>query len=204
MCQAIKSSFRVMIKLFIVILAVTATLSGCTRRLGYGVLLWSPNEEEIASGSVVSVVSQSDIQDSYLVRLDTDASETSIARWRVRFFETEEEAFSRGAEYEELATVYARSGRNALPMRRAPELKNDNIVYRLREGEVVKLIGREDEQSDLSGLVSYWALRRTYTGMNSLSSTLSIPMRNLLSPALRTRCCSSSWTMCGDRSTSWT
>ncbi len=172
MRQAIQSSFRLTIRFIIVILAVTVTLTGCGRRLGYGVLLWSEDEDQIASGSVVSVVSESDLQDTYLIRLDASRSEagaveTTVARWRVRFFETEEEASGAADAYKELATVYARSERNALPMRSAPELKAGNIMYRLRDGEVVKLIGREDEQTDLSGLVSYWYLALTETGIEA-------------------------------------
>ena len=172
MRQAIQTSFRPAIRFLIVILAVTATLTGCGRRLGYGVLLWSEDEDEIASGSLVSVVSESDLQDIYVIRPEANSDESgsgqmTVARWRVRFFETEEDAVSAADAYQELATVYARSGRNALPMRNDPELKTGNIAYRLREGEVVKLIGREDEETDLSGLVSYWYLALTETGIEA-------------------------------------
>ncbi|MCK4515775.1 MAG: hypothetical protein KAU31_10985, partial [Spirochaetaceae bacterium] len=172
MRQAIQTSFRSAIRFLIVILAVTATLTGCGRRLGYGVLLWSEDEDKIASGSLVSVVSESDLQDIYVIRPEANSDESgsgqmTVARWRVRFFEIEEDAVGAADAYQELATVYARSGRNALPMRNDPELKTGNIAYRLREGEVVKLIGREDEETDLSGLVSYWYLALTETGIEA-------------------------------------
>ncbi len=172
MRQAIQTSFRLTFRFLIVILAFAATLSGCGRRLGYGVLLWSEDEDQIASGSLVSVVSESDLQDIYVIRPEANSDESgsgqmTVARWRVRFFEIEEDAVSAANAYQELATVYARSGRNALPMRNDPELKTGNIVYRLREGEVVKLIGREDEETDLSGLVSYWYLALTETGVEA-------------------------------------
>ncbi len=151
MRQAIQSSFGPAIRFLIVILAISAALTGCSRRLGYGVLLWSEDENEIASGSVVSVVSESDLQDTYTIRpeasrIGASPVEMTVARWRVRFFQTEEDATGDAAAYQEMATVYARSLRNALPMRSDPELKMANIVYRLRDGEVVKLIGQEDEQ----------------------------------------------------------
>lgn len=167
MRQAIHSSFGPAIRFFIVILAVSVTLTGCNRRLGYGVLLWSEDENEIASGSVVSVVSESDLQDTYMIRSDASPVETAVARWRVRFFETEADAAGDATAYQELATVYARSRRNALPMRSDPGLQTANIVYRLRDGEVIKLIGREAEQSNLSGLVSYWYSALTETGVQA-------------------------------------
>lgn len=172
MRQAIQSSFRPAITILIVILALSAILMGCSKPLGYGVLLWSEDENEIASGSLVSVVSESDLQDAYVIRIepkpgDASSVETTVTRWRVRLFETEEEATGYGASYDELATLYARSARNALPMRSDPNLGGNNIVYRLRDGEVVKLIGRADEESNLSGLVSYWYSAITETGVQA-------------------------------------
>jgi len=164
-----RQAYRISIRtaLLALILAVAATLIGCDRKIGYGVLLWSPDEDQISSGSVVSVLSESDIQDTYGIRDEETSTEATVDRWRVRFFETEEEAQSEAAAYAELATVYARSGRNALPMRSAPEIKDDNIVYRLRDGEVIKIIDRAEEETNLSGLVSYWYTALTDTGIQA-------------------------------------
>jgi hypothetical protein len=150
-----------------ILLVLILTLSGCARRIGYGVVLWSEDEAQIASGSVVTVASESDLQDTYVIRNEETSAEATVVRWRVRFFETEEAAVADAQAYEELATVYGRSARNALPMRGAPELKNGNILYRLREGETVKLIGRAEEQTDLSGLLAYWYSALTETGIEA-------------------------------------
>ncbi len=188
MRQAIQSSFGPAIRFLIVILAISAALTGCSRRLGYGVLLWSEDENEITSGSVVSVVSESDLQDTYTIRpeasrIGASPVEMTVARWRVRFFQTEEDATGDAAAYQEMATVYARSLRNALPMRSDPELKMANIVYRLRDGEVVKLIGQEDEQSNLSGLVSYWYSALTETGVQAYVFGYELSLFDPLDPA---------------------
>lgn len=160
MHQATRTSCRTLLLLLIFALA----LSACSRSIGYGVVLWSDNEDALPSGTVVTIVSQSDIHDTYEIRSDTGPVET-LARWRVRFHQTEEDAAADALAYADLAQVYARSTRNALPMRSDPGIAADNIVYRLREGEVIKIIGRGDEPANLSGLVSYWYRAQTATGV---------------------------------------
>lgn len=152
---------------FIATLVATLALTGCSRPLGYGVLLWSEDEAAVRSGTVVSVLSESDLQDTYELRVDSAGEEFTIPRWRVRFFETLEAAEAESEEYSEVATVYARATRNALPMRRKPDNKSDNIIYRLREGEEIKIIGRDEETTNLSGLVSYWYRALTSTGVSA-------------------------------------
>jgi len=155
------------LKILLTIAAPFLLATACSKSLGYGVLLWSEDERMIPSGSFVTVVSESNIQDTYEFRANGIDGTTTVPRWRIDFFETEEEAAAEAAGYADLATTYARSTRNALPMRNAPELKNDNIVYRLRDGEVIKLVSRDPEPSDLSGLVSYWYTALTETGVRA-------------------------------------
>jgi hypothetical protein len=77
-------------------------------------------------------------------------------------------AEQRATEYRQMfdgnTTLYARAGRNALPIRSVPVTTGTNTVYRLRDGEVVKLIGRQEEETNLSGLVSYWYEALTQSG----------------------------------------
>ena len=135
---------------------------------GAGVVLWSPDEESIESGTVVTLLTDSDLSETYIVEADTLDGPFELPRWRVQAFESRSEAvrFAEmyAAELEGNTTLYARAGRNALPLRSSPEPAGNNTVYRLREGEVLKLIGREEEETNLSGLVSYWYEGLTETG----------------------------------------
>ncbi|MFW5686263.1 MAG: SH3 domain-containing protein [Spirochaetota bacterium] len=160
--------------LFIVRAAILLTivltlLAACGNRvIGYGVVLWSPDEALIASGSTVSIVSESDLNDTYTVTADALDGRVDLARWRVERYLTAEEAAAHAAEYEESfdgnTRLHARALRNALPMRSAPTPGSSNTIYRLREGEEIKLIGREPEPTNLQGLVSYWYEALTTTG----------------------------------------
>ena len=146
--------------------ALLSILTGCGGRpIGYGVLLWSTDEEQMRSGTVVPVFDESDLNDSYSIGVGDSAQKADLARWRVEFFTTGEEAEAYAAEMSDYATMYARATRNALPMRSSRELDQENIVYRLREDETIKIVGRDEEQSNLSGLVSYWYQGLTEDGV---------------------------------------
>ena len=181
MRQSLQQPNRSACALLVVLLALV--LSSCSRNLGYGVLLWSEDDDEVPSGTVIGILSESEIQDSYEYKVPGTDGMMSIPRWRVQFFETEAEAAAASAEYSDLATVYARATRNALPMRSAPELKNDNIVYRLRSGETVKLVSRAEDTSDLSGLVSYWYTALTETGIEAYVFGYELDLFDALDPA---------------------
>jgi len=156
--------------LMLAVTALTIVFAGCGQReLGSGVVLWSPDETTIASGSVVTVLSESDISDTYTVTADQASEPLEIVRWRVALFEDAETAAARAREYaaslDGNALLRARARRNALPMRSQPVARGDNTVYRLRTNEEIKLIGRESEQTNLEGLVSYWYEALTDTGV---------------------------------------
>lgn len=155
--------------LFAATLCLTLVLAGCgTRSIGAGVVLWSPDESVVESGSVVTVRSESDLNDSYTIASDTLEEPLELARWRVSFHEDGETARAAAAEYaaafDGTTTLYARATRNALPIRSDAQASATNTVYRLREGEEIKLIGREPEETNQGGLVSYWYEALTQTG----------------------------------------
>jgi len=135
---------------------------------GYGVLLASPEEDQIESGSVVTIIAESEVTRSYVITADELEENLQLPQWRVAAFDTRDDAERYRDEYQAMfdgnTTLYARAGRNALPIRSMPTTAGTNTVYRLRDGEVVKLISREDEKTDLSGLVSYWYEALTQTG----------------------------------------
>lgn len=152
------------------LLAAIALLAGCSSRaIGHGVVLWSGDESALESGSVVAVLAESELNDSYTIAVDGTDEQLEVARWRIGFHPDEESARAEAAEYAAAfdgnTTLYARATRNALPMRSEAAPGATNTVYRLREGEQIKLIGREPEETNLEGLVSFWYEALTSTGV---------------------------------------
>ncbi|MFP4376734.1 MAG: SH3 domain-containing protein [Spirochaetales bacterium] len=156
------------VKLFPILFISVYTVACSDRGAGAGVILWSPDEDLVKSGTIVTLLTDSDLSETYIVEAPELDEPLELPRWRVEAFENRADAFAFAESYqsqlEGSTTLYARAGRNALPLRSSPDPAGNNPVYRLREGEVFKLIGREEEQTDLSGLVSYWYEGLTETG----------------------------------------
>lgn len=135
---------------------------GCSPNpIGFGVVLWPPSESQLDSGQVVPVFEQSELQGTYRVRLDD--TDIDVATWRIAFFDSEPGAREYAREYQPYKDQYAQALRTALPIRENAD-RTSTRVYRLRDGEIVKVIQRQDEQSDEAGLVDYWYQVLTQNG----------------------------------------
>lgn len=145
-------------------------VSSCTSPyINYGVLLWAPSGNEdagIGNGDFVGIKSSSDIRNIFTVQPlpETGAEPIDLERWRVRVFSDREEAEAYAQEYAQFSQVYARSQTQGLPIR----ISDDNLstmIYRLRRDETVKVLLRQEEETNLSGLVDYWYQVLTETGI---------------------------------------
>lgn len=125
------------------------------RPLGYGVVLWAPDETFVSNGQAVAISQESNLRDTYTLVPEDGGREMEIAKWRVRFFRRRGEAEEFAAEYAPYAEVLASSQINGLPVRPQPSNRVE-WIYRLAEGQRVKVIDRQDEPTDLGGLQGYW------------------------------------------------
>ena len=133
---------------------VAVTLVSCGPRIiGHAVVLWPAAGTNLDHGAVVPVVARSEVQDQ-LVLWDGDIEHT-FDSWRVEFFDDDDDAIAFAGRFAPWRTVYGQAARNALPVRERPD-RSTATVYRLRSGEVTKIITRADEPSDEAGLVDYW------------------------------------------------
>lgn len=130
------------------------TVTACgPRPIGRAVVLWPDEAVPYSAGQSVELYAISDIQQR--VTIGEDAQQYQLDTWRVATFEDGEAAARFTESFLPWATLYARSLRTALPVRQEAD-RTSARVYRLRDGEVVKIIDRLDEQSDEAGLVDYW------------------------------------------------
>ena len=136
--------------------AIVALLTACAeRRVGWGVVLWAPQEG--IGGSVLSISGESDIQDVYRYADAETVGETvgEIARWRVRLFADRQQAEAFAASYRDLVHTFGYAARNGLPVREAADARSAQL-YRLREGEAVKIIGRGDGPVTVGDYTNFW------------------------------------------------
>ncbi|MDR2731027.1 MAG: SH3 domain-containing protein [Treponema sp.] len=126
-------------------LTLILSFSSCSR-LGWGVLLWSTEEPTIPSGTVLPVYIRSNIDQVWVVgvpeqfrkeRKETQKMEIPLSRFI--FSGSRKKAAQKAREFEEYAPLYAENLQDGLPIRDNPE-NNSRRVYRLRTGEIIKIL----------------------------------------------------------------
>lgn len=143
----------------------------------YGVLLWNsaeaglaqgqaPGAEVIATGDLVGISSESQIQNVYrLGSLDGQSySNLEVPRWLVRKFGTLAEAEAWAAGYAEWVQHVGVAATQNLPVRSEPT-STANQVYRIRNGERVKVLFRQPEKTVVGNLEDYWYQVLTSSGI---------------------------------------
>lgn len=140
-----------------VLAAAAAVLTACgDRRLGWGVVLWAPQPG--IGGSVLSINDESDLRGVYRYALSgPDGADVSgeLARWRVRLFTDREQAADFAAAFSGLVDTFGYAARSGLPVRSAADAGAAQI-YRLREGEAVKIVAREAEPAAVGPYTNFW------------------------------------------------
>jgi hypothetical protein len=131
----------------ILLLLAAALCSSCTRVLGYGVLLWAIEDRDIPSGTILPVYIRSNIDGVWVVgippafRLPEDETDKmEIALTLLELAGGKRAAEKRATEFAPYALVYAETLQDGLPIRENPD-NSARRVYRLRLGEIVKILG---------------------------------------------------------------
>ena len=134
-----------------VLIIVTAVLffSSCSR-LGWGVLLWSIEEPAIPSGTVLPMYIRSNIDQVWVIgvpdafRTEKDSkNKIEIPLPQFEFSGSKKKARRRAEEFAQYALLYAENLQDGLPVREHPD-NNARRVYRLRIGEIIKILNLEE------------------------------------------------------------
>lgn len=137
------------------LLFFSLVFSSCNRRLGYGVLLWSSEDPPIPSGTVLPVFIRSNINQVWVAGIPRELRnpETRMDKFEVplsqleltvgRFggrFGSRRRAEARAEYFAPFALMYAETLQDGLPIRERPD-NTSRRVYRLRLGEIIKILG---------------------------------------------------------------
>ncbi len=135
------------------IITIALFLVACSPQYqGYAVLLWPATESGLAEGVEAPVLAGVEQE---VVTLSVDGMEQGVESWRLLVFEDSQAAQEFAAQFEPWEDEYARSMRTALPVRERPDASSSRI-YRLREGEVIKVLDRTDDVTEQGNLTDYW------------------------------------------------
>ncbi|GHU02924.1 lipoprotein [Spirochaetia bacterium] len=131
-------------------------LGSCSRLLGWGVLLWSQEDPAIPSGTVLPVYIRSNIDKVWVVgipenyrRAGSNVDKIEIPLSQLEFAGGKGKARARAAEFSPLALRYAETLQDGLPIRLDPD-NSSRRVYRLRQGEVIKILERVEGNPAIS------------------------------------------------------
>ena len=140
-----------------ILLTLTAVLllSSCSK-LGWGVLLWSTEEPPIPSGTVLPVYIRSNIDQVWVVGIpesfikdkkEPDKIEVPLTQFE--FTGSKKKAVLRAQEFARYALAYAENLQDGLPIRDNPD-NNSRRVYRMRTGEIIKILDEADGNPPIS------------------------------------------------------
>ncbi|MDR2446895.1 MAG: SH3 domain-containing protein [Treponema sp.] len=131
--------------------ALCAFFASCTKLAGWGVLLWSSENPAVPSGTVAPVYIKSNINQAWVVGIpeeyragDSNAPDKfEIPLKQMEVFSAKSAALKRAEEFAQLAITYGEALQDGLPLRDGPD-NNARRVYRLRLGEVIKLLAKTE------------------------------------------------------------
>jgi hypothetical protein len=135
-----------MSRLWFLLFVLTGTLTACSSRLGWGVLLWSTEDPPIPSGTVLPVYIRSNINKVWVVGIPSGLRNTrdgldkvEIPLTRLELVGSKAKANKRAQAFARYALTYAENMQDRLPIRDNPD-NNARQVYRLRYGEIIKIL----------------------------------------------------------------
>jgi hypothetical protein len=141
----------------ILLLIACTILSACSSRLGWGVLLWSTEDPPIPSGTVLSVYIRSNLNKVWVVDIPSGLrddksgiNKMEIPLSYLEFVGSKSKAQKRAGEFSRYALTYAENMQDGLPIRDNPD-NGAKRVYRLRTGEVIKVLSLAEGNPAISG-----------------------------------------------------
>ncbi|MCR5063934.1 MAG: SH3 domain-containing protein [Treponema sp.] len=138
-------------KKFLPLLFIFSILfTSCSDKImGYSVVLWNIPEQDIKSGDILPVYIKSNISHVYVVQ-KPDGEKIEIPLWQLTEPVKKSKISSVLKKYEPTALTYASVKTDGLPCR-AEAVNTSKQVYRLRKGEVIKILYKGTGQIPMTG-----------------------------------------------------
>ena len=127
----------VTVRMFTVVCCVFFSITGCSKKIGYGVVNWSIPEYNLTASDVLPILVRSNISKVYIAELNNQKIE--IPLWQLTFCASKREAEAYIKKTAEYRSVYAAVKLDGLPLRSTPD-NTGKQVYRLRESQIVKVL----------------------------------------------------------------
>jgi hypothetical protein len=133
---------------------MSGVLTSCSPKTdGYAVLIWPEPTTPVGAGTILELSNPNDSEKTVFVTDGTTKWMTE--QWRLIRFDKRDAAEAYSNAFLPWQDTYARSLRTALPVRERPDQASTR-VYRLRDGELMKVLSRQDQMTEVGGLDDYW------------------------------------------------
>ena len=144
------------LRILTVFFIVIVTFTSCSKNiLGYGNILWAPEDSTFLTGQSVTIISESELADVYLINDGISEEPARIERWRVEFFKDETLAKEKSKTILEYKTIFARNLKDGLLIREKPDI-NSQRVYKMRKSQILKVFDRTDSITSVGQYEGYW------------------------------------------------
>lgn len=147
-----KYFYRIILLLFYSL--ILSFLSCSAKPVGYAVVLWDENES-FKTGELLAVMEESKIRKTYLVVAEGEKDLRDIDAFKTRFFELKADANAFIRDYEPYFNQFAFSEKDGLPVREEAHQEAKRI-YKLKAGQLVKVLKRETELVAIGSYQDYW------------------------------------------------
>jgi len=141
--------------IILITVLIILSLSACGN-LGTAVVLWPPEDSRWEPGDLLTVKDESFLRNTYIVNLpEKRRLKEEIDQWRLKLFRREKDALSFSAGMGEWQYVYGECLYQGLPMRSEPS-NTSSRIFRFRNGDLIKVLGREPGPVQVGNLEGYW------------------------------------------------
>ena len=134
----------------IALCAISFALASCSRFMGYGMLLWDIPERDLRDGDIIPVYIRSNISHTYAVSAPKSKDRFDIPLWQITPPASRRETKKIKLRYAEFLHRYASVKLDGLPIRAEP-VNTARQVYRLRKGEIIKILYKGEGQAVMTG-----------------------------------------------------
>ena len=135
---------------FVFAILLSLLLTSCSDKvMGYSVVLWTVPEHQIKSGDIVPVYIKSNISHVYVIGTES-GEKVELALWQLTDPVKKSKVKNVAARYADHASTYASVKLDGLPCRAEP-VNTAKQVYRLRKGEIIKILYKGEGQKPMAG-----------------------------------------------------
>jgi hypothetical protein len=141
----------------------------------FAVVLWAPQGGPLANGDQVSVVRLGEDSGKATVRAKRVKGTVELEAWRLRLVPNRDQLRAEAEAYAPYARSFAYAQRDGLPLREDPQ-QEARRVYKLREGQVVKVLSRGEQKVQVASYEDYWYRVLTDDGYEGWSFGYFLPV----------------------------